>query len=32
MIGAKNEVICFDEEITEAKATTPKICPGFESR
>jgi hypothetical protein len=30
--GAKTEAVCFKEDITEAKATTPKKCPEIDSR
>jgi hypothetical protein len=29
--GARIKVVCFEEEITETKARTPKTCPVFES-
>jgi hypothetical protein len=28
----KTKVVCFGREITGTMATTPKNCPGFESR
>lgn len=30
--GTKNKIAYFREEITGIKVTTPKNCPGFESR